>query len=157
MYETIINECTEFKMRLQGCKRFNPEEFLKNLNGWREEKKRLQEELNSMSELPSVNNITGVRGSDISDPTSAQAFRRMKIQKEIEDIEICEQAYEYAMKKLTQDEQDILKGFFEPSMPIWKFVRKWEKEHFVGTTLVYKARRLALNRFSEIIEETYDL
>lgn len=144
-------------MRLQSCKHFNPEEFMKNLKGWRKEKERLQDELDSISELPSINNITGVRGSEISDPTSTQALRRMKLQIEIDDIEICEQAYEYAMTKLTQDEQDIIKGFFEPKMPIWRFVRQWEKEHFVGTTMVYKARRLALKRFGEIIEEVYDL
>ena len=150
-------------MRLESCKHFNPEEFLRKLigtpsdSGWRDDKKKLQADLDSISELPSVNNITGIRGSEISEPTSTLALRRMKIQIEIDDIEMCEQAYEYAMAQLTQDERDIIKGFFEPTMPIWKFVRKWEEEHFVGSTMVYKARRLALKRFGEIIEEVYDL
>ena len=144
-------------MVLDEYKRFNAEMFLKGRKSRLEEKKRLQGQLDALSELPSVDNKTGVRSSVPSDPTANHAAAELELINRIEDIDICEEAYEYGMSRLTEDEQKLIKGFFEPKMPIWKFVRKWENEHYMGTTSVYKERRLALEKFSSEIEKKWGL
>ena len=55
-------------MRLESCRRFDTEKFIKNLREWRKDREKLLAELESLSELPSVNNESGVRSSEISKP-----------------------------------------------------------------------------------------
>lgn len=140
-------------MRLEDYKHFDAELFLKDRKYWETRKQSLTDELESMSLFPSAGNGTGIRGSNISDPTRDHAIRRAEVVRRIEEIQDCEKAYDYAMKKMTEEEQLILNGFFEPKTAIWKFVRKWEEEHFVSTSAVYKARRKALEKFGEILED----
>ena len=77
-------------MRLESCRHFDTEMFIKQLKVWRKEKEKLQEQLNNISLLPSGNNESGVHSTDISDPTSRLAIKRLELIEQIEDIEQCE-------------------------------------------------------------------
>lgn len=142
---------------LSDYENFNAEKFLRKREDRLREKQKLEEKLRSLSSLPSVNNETGIRGSDISDTTAARAEQELSIINQIDMIEECEMAYDYAMERLEPDEREVIKGLFEPQMPIWKFRHEWSRRHFMGDTMFYRERGRILNKFGEIIETDFEL
>lgn len=139
-------------MRFESCKRFDVELFVKLLKNWREEKKRLQRELEEISLIPSNINESGVRGSEISEPTARLAIRRLEILQDIEDIERCEAAYERAKTHLTTEELEIFKMFFEPSKPIWKAIDEYSGGNYVCRGIVYQRRLKVLEKLERILD-----
>ncbi|MDT3386256.1 MAG: hypothetical protein LIR46_00590 [Bacteroidota bacterium] len=125
--------------------------FIKQLKVWREEKKKLQEQLDSIPLLPANQNESGVRGSDVSEPTAKLALKRLEIQDQIDDIERCEKVYDIAKARLTPDELEILQIFFEPKKPIWKAIDDYSGGNYVCRGIVYKRRRLLLEKLGRII------
>ena len=138
-------------MRLQSCVHFDTELFIKNLKEWRKEKERLIQELESMSELPSISNESGVRGTDISDPTARQAVKRLEIIEQIEDIEQCERVYEIAKKHLTPEELAVFNVFFEPKDPIWKEIDRYARGNYTCRMNMYRDRRKILEKLDTLI------
>jgi len=138
--------------RVDDCKHFNAEEFIKKIKKWRKDKEKLKMKLDAISPLPSSGNNAGIRGSQKSDPTLNQVLRRESILKEIEDIERAEEAYEYAKKQLSPEERKLFEGFFESETPNWKIVSDWQETHYIGSTLVYRERKRILRK----IEKTLD-
>lgn len=140
--------------RLERYQRFNPEEFLKDLKKMGEEKKRLELKLEETTQLPSINNESGVRSTNISRLTETQAIKRLIIQEEIDDIERCEAAHEKAMSELSEEDAELIRGFFmTEGKPIWKFRIEYAQKHFMGDTLIYKHRKKALRRYARNIEK----
>ena len=144
-------------INLNDYESFNAEKFLRKRQDRLEEKHRLEQKLRSLSPLPSINNESGVRGSDISDSTASRAAQELEIIDQINAIEECEMAYDYAMERLSPDEREVIKGLFEPHMPIWKFRHEWSQRHFMGDTMFYRERSRILNKFGEIIETDFEL
>ena len=142
-------------MRLEDSKHFNAEEFIKNLKKWRRDKEKYLSLLDEIPELPSISNDSGVRSSEISDPTARQAIKRMEIESEIEDIERCEEAYEYAMNKLEESERELMRAFFEPKKPIWREVEEYTQKHYISPMTMYNQRLKVLKKFAQIIEKKY--
>ncbi len=138
-------------MRLENCYHFDTEMFIRQLRTWRDEKKKLQAELDAITLLPSMNNESGVRGSDISEPTARIALRRMEITSQIDDIEECEAMYERAKGYLTPEELEIFQMFFEPKKPIWKSIDEYSGGNYVCRGLIYKRRRQVLEKLDGII------
>lgn len=143
-------------MRLESCRRFDTERFIKQLKVWREEKKKLQEKLESMPLLPSTQNESGIRGGDVSDPTARLAIKRLEIIEQIEDIERCEKVYDLAKARLTPEELEIFQLFFEPKKPIWKAVDDYSGGNYVCRGIVYKRRRLLLEKLDRIIGSYFE-
>lgn len=142
-------------MRLESCKHFDSEEFIKNLKKWRIEKEKYIEQLEALSELPSVDNKSGVHSSEISDPTAKQTMDRLRLEFEIEDIEWCEEAYRYGMGKLSEEERELLLMFFEPKKPIWREIEDYTEKKFISRMTTYTRRRDAIRKLNNIIEEKY--
>ena len=145
-------------MRLESCEEFNIEKFIKNINGkWKEEKKQLQEQLDSITELPSIENQSGVRGTEKSDPTSKQAILRMKIEHDIEDIEWCEKVYEMAKQRLPDTERELFNGFFESKgkKAMWKFVEEQCEKNHTTQSSIYRKRQEILDKYKDIVETLY--
>ena len=138
--------------RLEKYKRFDPEWFLKEIKDMGDEKRTLQEKLKETTELPSINNESGVRSGKVSELTARQALQRIELKEQIADIERCEEAHRKAMDSLSKEDVELLNGFFFPTMPIWKFRIKYAETHFMGDTLIYKHRKNALQRYAEVIE-----
>ena len=137
-------------MRLESCRHFDTELFIKQLKIWKKEKEKLSERLEEISELPSISN-NGIRGSDVSDPTSRLAIQRIQITDEIKDIERCEAIYEYAKKSLTLEELEIFEMFFEPKKPIWKGIDDYTLSHYTSRMNVYRERRKILQKLDTLI------
>lgn len=138
---------------LESYQRFAPVDFIKDLKRHEKRKKKLQIMLEEMTELPSIDNKSGVRSSKISDMTANQAIRRAEILEEIEEIERCESAHRYALSQLTDEELELFNGFFNPKIPIWKFRTQWGEKHYMGDSLVYKNRKRVIEKYTKGIKK----
>lgn len=142
-------------MRLESCRRFDTELFIKRLKEWRKDREKLLTELNSMSELPSANNPTGVRSSEISKPAERQAVRKIEIETEIADIDKCIGAYDCAKAHLTPEEREVFERFFEPKKPIWKEIDEYTHGNYTNRIEMYRRRWRILEKLDKIIEEKF--
>ena len=140
-------------MRLESCRRFDTEFFIKRLKEWRKDREKLITELNSISELPSVNNPSGVRSSNISKPAEAQAVRKIEIEAEIADIDECIEVYDIAKAHLTPEENEVFNRFFEPTKPIWKEIDEYTHGNYTNRIEMYRRRWRILEKLDRIIEE----
>lgn len=137
-------------MRLESCTHFDAEMFIKLVNkDWKREKKRLQMEREKFSELPAINNETGISSGKVSDLTADMAANLIYIDSEIAEIERCERLYAKCKEKLSPVEKDVLELFFEPKMPIWKAIDRYAEKNFTNRSHVYRLRRLALKSFEK--------
>lgn len=134
---------------------FDIESFLKASRHWKEDKEKLKKELNDLSYLPSINNESGIRSSNTSDLTAQTAIRRLKIQAEIEEIQLCEEMLAFALKNLSEDELRLIKGFYYPKKQIGVFVQEYGMEHGLCKNLVYAKRKNVLDKLRDVIEEKY--
>lgn len=142
-------------MRLESCRRFDTEKFIKNLREWRKDREKLLAELESLSELPSVNNESGVRSSNISKPAESMAVRRIEIETEITDIDECIGVYEYAKAQLSPEEREVFTRFFEPTKPIWKEIDEYTHGNYTNRIEMYRRRWRILEKMDKIIEEKF--
>lgn len=142
-------------MRLESCRRFDTEKFIKNLRKWRKEREKFLAELESLSELPSVNNESGVRSSDISKPVEKQSEQEIDIESEISDIDECIGVYEYAKAQLSPEEREVFERFFEPKKPIWKEIDEYTHGNYTNRIEMYRRRWRILDKMDKIIEEKF--
>lgn len=142
-------------MRLESCMRFDTELFIKRLKEWKQERDKLLRELESMSELPSVNNESGVRSSDISKPAETQAVRIIDIETEVSDIDECIGVYEYAKAQLSPEEREVFERFFEPKKPIWKEIDEYTHGNYTNRIEMYRRRWKILAKLDKIIEDKF--
>lgn len=140
------------RINLDEFKSFDSENFLRGRSKRLEERQKLEERLTALTPLPSINNESGVRGSDISDPTSVMASQEMEILDKIDSIDECEQAYNYALNQLYPEERELILSISEPKMSVWKFRIQWSHENFMGDTMFYKERERVLRKFGELID-----
>ena len=142
-------------MRLESCRHFDTERLIKQLKEWRKEREKLIAELEGMSELPSVNNPTGVRSSEISKPAENMAVRRLEIETEITDIDECIGVYEYAKAQLSPEEREVFMRFFEPTKPIWKEIDEYTHGNYTNRIEMYRRRWRILDKMDKIIEDKF--
>jgi hypothetical protein len=142
-------------MRLESCRHFDTERLIKQLKEWRKEREKLITELEGMSELPSVNNPTGVRSSEISKPAENMAVRRLEIETEITDIDECIGVYEYAKAQLSPEEREVFTRFFEPTKPIWKEIDEYTHGNYTNRIEMYRRRWRILDKMDKIIEDKF--
>ena len=142
-------------MRLESCRHFDTERLIKQLKEWRKEREKLIAELEGISELPSVNNPTGVRSSEISKPAESMAVRRLEIETEITDIDECIGVYEYAKAQLSPEEREVFTRFFEPTKPIWKEIDEYTHGNYTNRIEMYRRRWRILDKMDKIIEDKF--
>lgn len=142
-------------MRLESCRRFDTELFTKRLRDWRKDREKLLTELESISELPSFNNPSGVRGSDVSKPAEVHALRKIEIEAEIADIDECIGVYEYAKARLSPEEREVFERFFEPKKPIWKEIDEYTHGNYTNRIEMYRRRWRILAKLDQIIEDKF--
>lgn len=129
--------------------------FLKESKKWDDKIKKLKEELESMSELPSVDNQTGVRSGNISDLTGQTALRELKIQAEIEELLLNKEILRHGINTLTEDERALYDGFYNPKKRIGVFVEEYGKAHgMCDRTVRYEKDRM-LEKLRITIEKDF--
>lgn len=142
-------------MRLDDYKHFVAEEFIKDLRNAKIRKEELLTRLSEISELPAIENETGVRSGDISDPTAKAAAARIKILIEIEEIKECEEAYEYALECLPPTEREFFLDFTDPFQSKRKVWEKWKRRFYLEDTALYGVRNRILAKFGQLIDNHY--
>jgi len=142
-------------MRLETCRRFDTELFIKKLKDWRVDREKLLKRLEAIPELPAVNNHSGVRSSDISKPAENMAIKRAEIETEIADIDECIGVYEYAKAQLSPEEREVFTRFFEPKKPIWKEIDEYTHGNYTNRIEMYRRRWRILAKLDRIIEDKF--
>lgn len=142
-------------MRLETCMRFDTELFIKRLKEWKQDRENLLREMESISELPSVNNESGVRSSEISKPVEKQSVQEIDIESEISDIDECIGVYEYAKAQLSPEEREVFERFFEPKKPIWKEIDEYTHGNYTNRIEMYRRRWRILEKMDKIIEDKF--
>lgn len=135
---------------------FNPTRFLKESERWADLITKKKRELESISELPSIES-SGVQTSNIADSSARQAIQRLKITAEIEKLEGFIKIKAWAFSQLSSSDRELINGFFFDDKPVYLFVEDYGREHGLCRSDVYTARRLALEEFSELIRTKYYL
>ena len=133
---------------------FDVVKFLKESRGWEEEKKRLQEELDSITEIQGKDN-SPVRSSRINDTVSSVAAARERIQNDIDRIEYYEHALDFAIRYITAAEKEVIELFFFGRGYISARVDKFSFEHAICRSDVYSLRRQAIDHLSRIITRRF--
>lgn len=133
-------------------RRFDIEAFLKASKGWDDDIEKLQRDLDCLPELPAVSNDSGIHSGNISDLTAQTVIKKLKIQADIEEIRLNKEMLVYAVRRLSEDEIRLLKGFFYPRKPIGIFVQEYGLDHGLGKNLVYAEREKLLEKMRMLIE-----
>lgn len=135
--------------------RFDTKSFLKASLKWDDDIRKLEEDMAAMSDLPSVDNQTGVRSSETSDLTARLALRKLEITAEIEKIKLNKEMLHYAMRSITERERELVNGFFFSDEPKWKVVEEYGLKYGQCSTYVYEERDRVLRKIGDIILSEY--
>lgn len=133
---------------------FNAVKFLKESGGWEEEKKKLQKELESITEIRGTEN-SPVRLRRINDTVSSVAAARERIQNDIDRIECYEHALDFAMRYITEAEKEAIELFFFSGGYISALIDKFSLKHAMCRSDVYSLRRQAIDHLSRIITRRF--
>ena len=134
---------------------FDTNMFLKKSKYWPMEKAKLKKELDEMPELPSTENKSGVRSGNISDMTGQMAMRRLEIEAQIEEIELYEEMLRYGLSVLSEDEKDVINGFYFDGRAIGTFVWKYGRKSGICKDYVYAKRNRALKKMGDALLKKY--
>lgn len=145
---------SRMKQHLNDFVGFDPVSFLKESKRWKSEIKRLKQELNALSELPAVEQ-SEIHTSSISNSTSRQAELREPILDEIARLEFLITVRDYALRKLSKKDKEIIDGFFFGKVSVYRFVDDFGRKYGMCQSDVYTARKNALARFGVAVTEGY--
>lgn len=129
--------------------------FLEASKGWDSKLEKLNNELNDLPYLPAVDNKSGVRSGDISDLTYSVTLKRLKITADIEEILLNKEMLNYAFKRLTEDERELIDGLFYPQKRKSVFVQEYGRKYGLCDTYVYEKKSRVLDKMKRLIEEAY--
>ena len=135
--------------------RFDTVAFLKDSKTWGGKKSKLLQELEFMSELPSVNNESGVRSGKISKPAETMAMRRIKLKEQIEEIERNEEMLRYGMSTLTDSEKELVVGLYISDRRNGSVVWEWGRKHGLNKDYVYEELHKILREMGDKIEARF--
>lgn len=135
--------------------RFDTVAFLKDSKTWGGKKSKLLQELEFMSELPSVNNESGVRSGKISKPAETMAMRRIKLKEQIEEIERNEEMLRYGMSTLTDSEKELVVGLYISDRRNGIVVWEWGRKHGLNKDYVYEELHKILREMGDKIEARF--
>ena len=134
---------------------FDIRSFLKESKKWDGQIKKLEEELENISELPSTGNNPVVGNGNISDLTAKTAVRRFEISAEIEEIKLNKEMLAFAMKRLSDDEKQLIQGFYYPKKRIDRFISDYGSEHGLCRSYVYEKLNRTLDKMGRMILKMY--
>ena len=134
---------------------FDIKYFLKASRHWKNDRERLQQELDEMLYLPSVTNESGIRSGNIAEPAAKTALKIIEIEDKIKEILLYEEMLDCALAELTADERTLIDGFFYPRKTIGVFVHDYGRKHGLCKDYVYAERERVLEKMKRKIETEY--
>ena len=134
---------------------FNTVKFLQDSKHWESRKKRLQAELDAITEIKARSDDSHGRSGIISDPVANVAAERMRIETQINRIEQYEEALAYGRSTLSEEQNAVLDAFFFDGGYISHNVDVLSYKYNVTPRSIYTMRREAIDSLRRIITETY--
>lgn len=142
-------------MRLNKFVEFNVVKFLQDSKHWESRKKKLKDELAAITEIKGRSDGSPGRSGKISDPVASTAAERTRIEAQIQRIEQYEEALNYGLSTLSEEQNAVIKGFFFDGGYISHNVDMLAYKFAVTTRSVYTMRREALDQLRRTITEAY--
>lgn len=134
---------------------FNTVKFLQDSKHWESRKKRLQAELDAITEIKARSDDSPGHSGKISDPVANVAAERMRIETQINRIEQYEEALAYGRSTLSEEQNAVLDAFFFDGGYISHNVDVLSYKYNVTPRSIYTMRREAIDSLRRIITETY--
>lgn len=134
---------------------FNTVKFLQDSKHWESRKKRLQAELDAITEIKARSDDSPGRSGKISDSVAIVAAERMRIETQINRIEQYEEALAYGRSTLSEEQNAVLDAFFFDGGYISHNVDVLSYKYNVTPRSIYTMRREAIDSLRRIITETY--
>lgn len=136
---------------------FFGDKFLKDHTEWAKEKKKKEEELESVLELSAISS-SEVHTGNISDTTQKVAMEEMRIESSINRLETYEEIMKYALSRITEEHRKILEAFyFTKDKLISALVHELADEFQCSERSIYNQKREALLEFVHHIRVFVDL
>lgn len=132
--------------------RFDSVKFLKESRDWKKQRDLLKAELDSIPLVASIDTTEQGKTANHQSPVEAAAVRRERIAKQIAYIDSLEKTKRLVLGKLSDEQLNIINGFFFGEVKISVFVRKYSEEHYICISEVYKLRRETLEIVTELLE-----
>ena len=134
---------------------FNTHAFLKQSKKWDEKIKEIEQKLAEISELPAVENKTGVRSGKTSDLTQQTAMKKMELQEKLDRLKRDKEMLQYALDKLGEPDRELINGFYfskkQRSIFVWNYGRKYG----LCKDYVYSERNRVLKEMGEEIVKKF--
>ena len=134
---------------------FNVVKFLQDSKHWESRKKKLKDELAAITEIKGRSDNSSGRSGKISDPVASTAAERMRIEAQIQRIEQYEEALNYGLSTLSEEQNAVLDAFFFDGGYISHNVDVLSYKYNVTPRSIYTMRREAIDSLRRIITETY--
>ena len=134
---------------------FNTVKFLQDSRHWKSRKKRLQDELDAITEIKGRADGSPGHSGKISDTTGSVAAERMRLETRIKRIEQYEEALAYGRSTLSEEQNAVLDAFFFDGGYISHNVDVLAYTFDVTPRSIYTMRREAIDSLQRIITETY--
>ena len=134
---------------------FNTVKFLQDSKHWESRKKRLQAEVNAITEIKGRADDSPGHSGKISDTTANVAAERIKLESQIRRIEQYEEALAYGRSTLSEEQNAVLDAFFFDGGYISHNVDVLSYKYNVTPRSIYTMRREAIDSLGRTITETY--
>lgn len=134
---------------------FKTDKFLLDSRRWENEKNKLLEEMESLAELERTG--SNGRASGISDSTALAVIKRERIQRQIDRLDVYQQAFTYAWNNLSDTSKDVLTALILTDGAKLQAVSKYAEKCNICVNEVYKLRRESLAELHDLIAERYDI
>ncbi len=134
---------------------FDIKSFLKASRHWDDDIQKLRAEHDNLSVLPSSNDVPAAKSGTVSDITAKAALRRLEIDAQIEEILLYKEILELAFNMLTDEDRELIRGFYYPTKSISFFVQDYGRTHGMGQTKVYQEKARIENYMARFIESKY--
>ena len=145
MYQTIINECTEF----------NPVKFLKRAQRVEAERKALEKEFNEIAFLPGAPEGERVQTSNRQNLLESVAIKREKLMKSSQKLTCTLEMLNYGLKHLEPDEREVIEQYYFSNKTKAAVTYQLSLKYGRSERSVYLWKKDILDKFGEIIIEKY--
>ena len=125
--------------------------FLNDRKTWDAEIKRLDKELESISEIQGIKN-SEVHSGNIGNPTQNTAMLEISIMEKKEHIERYQQILLYGLSRLSEEDIDVINGFYyTKGRYISAIVDELSHKYFCDVRTIYRKKRTAVLNFVEAV------
>lgn len=134
---------------------FNAVKFLKDARNWEKEKKELLKQLDSITEIKSIDN-SPIRSGRLHDSVADVAVEREKILSRINGGDDVWHIWQYVERRLSAEEKNVLDVYFNGGR-IDKKIYEFGREYAMCRSDVYDLRHKTLKKIWGLVQDKIDV